>query len=151
MKTVILKNYYLSAIVTGRTEGNARVAAWLDIDLTGKERRAATKFTNLVMPQINAVEEQRIRILKKYATLDNKGNIKLNGKGGVELTAENMAKFQSEYQELINQDCAIDVTEENREMLGEIYRILDENLTVPARDGQLYEDVMTAFEEGLAE
>jgi hypothetical protein len=89
----------------------------LDEKLSGKKSRMRTRFIKLLDERLKQIDEERLALLKEFAELDENGNVKTREDGTAIMSDENMAKFQVEFAELMNEEFVIDETEERREML----------------------------------
>ena len=130
------KNYQLRYLVD-----------WLDVPMHGQEARNRNKFlTNILRPHIKSLEERRLEIGRGYAETDEEGE-PIEENGSYSISEEDQASAWEDYQDLLDEEISIQITEDN---IGTLASIRD-TLYATTREfniqeGRIYDEVCDAFE-----
>lgn len=96
------------------------LASWLnDLQLYGKESRERTRFVSVLSERLAETDKFRNSMVEKYVEKGEDGKSKTKvGDDGVEvwdIKAEELPKFEKEYNELMDEDFVLDVLDGNKE------------------------------------
>jgi hypothetical protein len=111
-------------------------------DMTPKEARMRSRFVQLLVPRIQEIAKSHNEILLKYCKKDEQGEpIKttVNGVENYDIADADMAAFQKDDQELLDEDFVLEITPENAEMFATVqHLVLNTNFTFgPKEDDEL--------------
>lgn len=143
-----LVNFHLMYLLGSPSNG---LRGMLDVPLHGRALRARNRVVAILRERGSDQEANRIAILKELAEKDEKGEPKMKAdKSGFDLTPENLAKFQQQYNELLNEPMVLDVLPSNADDLRLALDVL-RNTTVDMdiKTSEVWEFVIAAFEKGL--
>lgn len=133
-----LKNYDLEYLITFLDE----------LELSGKESRMRSRFMKLIKEKYDQFKTEHQTILTNYSRKDEKGNpIVLSDEKGQRYDIENIQAFQSEFLELINEDCVIDINSERQEMYSVVSKaILECDKVFKGVEADAYDRICQIFE-----
>ena len=115
--------------------------------LHGKQARSRNKFFALIEPQVNSVDEERIKIATEYSKTKD-GKPELDENNSFVFPKEGLDKFNKEYNEVLNEDFTIDILPSNKETLKEIKEIvLNIDRGFDTNEGKVYDLVCQTFEK----
>jgi len=133
-KSIKLKNYHLNSLYS-----------WFNMPLHSKYARARNRFLRIIIARIEEIEEERKKLLNKYAKKDKDGKEIIENNNYV--LGENLEAFNKEYGEMIQEEYVIDILPSNRE---DIYIVRDMLLNLKKefdfKEGEIYDEICLAFE-----
>lgn len=138
IKTLELPRYTLSLLYT-----------LLNVPLHGPQLRARNHFAKTVRSQLEVMEEDRIKMLENYADKDKrtKEPLKKEGDQEYQISAENLSKYQKEFDKYMKEKWIIDLLPSVKPDVVLIRPlILETRQALGTVDGYAYEDIATAFE-----
>lgn len=117
---------------------------WLqDLMLKADDNKTRVKFLVILQPQINAIENQRIVLLKKYAKKDKDGEpviiISNKAQRVYDVEAENGKLLNEEYGAYLETEFVIEINESNKELISKV------------KDLILNTDYLFGIKEGMSE
>jgi len=128
----------------------------LDIPLHGKEARARQRFLNLIVPRLQEIESERVRLNKELAIKDEKGEPIIEEKinsltgqkdKGYKHSTESLEKLNKELEDLQNEFYGIDILGSNREDIAFVKKlVLESRRDLTIVEGQIYEEICGIFE-----
>ncbi len=128
------------------------VSKWLldELELEGKRNRMRMKFIKKLAVKYEEFKEYYQEILKESCNLDDERNPKItkddNNRDVYDII--DMSKFQSEYDQLINETIYIEENEQNKEMLLTIQEAIN-NCPTPFKGDKAidYENIASLFDD----
>lgn len=135
METLKLKNYTLETL-----------AKVVDYPMAFQRGRVKNRFMKIVIEKLQAVEKNRIEIIKELAEKDKDGEPIIE-ENAYKLSDENKVKWQKEYQKLMSEDCIIDLVPSLKVDIGEIKSIINNSSVVlDSMQTAIIEEIVTALE-----
>ena len=120
----------------------------LDVPLHGEERRARTKFAEIVRAKLQEIEDARIDLLKQYAEKNDKGELIIKEDKNYDLSQENLEKFNEEYRKYLDEMWVIDILPSNKVNLKMIRDIMKKsNKQYQTAEGEIFDRLLDEFEK----
>lgn len=131
--------------------GFQNLPAFLDKKVDGKEARARYRFyRDHLNPTVKQLEDDRLKMLLELSDKDG-DKPKKNEDGSFVLSDENLATFRKQYDEMLNEDWNVDVTESNKPDLKVIQAIIEDcDHVEPGLHEKAYNEILDELEEKLA-
>lgn len=91
----------------------------MELELPAKQSRMRTRFCKLGIERLNLIAEERMDIIKRYANLDENGEIKQikNSEGILLWDVQDKDAYNNDYRELMLEEWVVELSEENKDML----------------------------------
>lgn len=162
-KTLVFKNYFFLPVTIADPNGKkdfditARsFQDWLNTQkLHGIKSRTRTRFLNIILERIEEIDKYRQELLQECSKnkkgeivyLDEQGKETVNEKEGKEYKIKDFDKFNKEWGQYLNEDCIIDVTPANQEVINGVKSILlDTNEEFEGKEAFRYDEWCLALE-----
>lgn len=116
-----------------------------NLTLKGKVSRHRTKFVNTLIELEKEKEEDRIELLREYAMKDENGDMVVDENNNVKFNSEeDVLEYQKDYQELMNEEPLINISEETKEVVTKL--MLDGDFEVGGNNAQAYDSICEMLE-----
>ena len=91
----------------------------MELELPAKQSRMRTRFCKLGIERLKLIAEERMDIIKRYANLDENGEIKQikNSEGILLWDVQDKDAYNNDYKELMIEEWVVELSEENKDML----------------------------------
>lgn len=91
----------------------------MELELPAKQSRMRTRLCKLGIERMNLIAEERMDIIKRYANLDENGEInKIEGSNGQLIwDVQDKDAYNNDYRELMIEEWVVELNEENKDML----------------------------------
>ncbi len=136
-EALVLKNYHLRILFD-----------ILSAPLHGQEARSRNRVAKIFQAKFAALEEERMKLLEKYAKKDEKTKQMILDKTGKNYEMEDLPAFSKEYEEALGEDAIFDLLPSTRPDFVNAKKIVlawAKPLTVAETD--TYEEICQAFEK----
>lgn len=124
----------------------------LSLKLKGAENRVRTKFVRILQNHLKEVQKDHEQLLEEYCGKDENGQfitVEKDGKSFYDI--EDVAGFQKEFINLMEEELIIPVDESMEVMLEKVYNILvNIEIEFSGREALEYETYLEMFEEAIA-
>lgn len=119
----------------------------LDKPHHGKEARSKSRFLDIIIPRINEIDKERIRILEGLADKDKDGK-PISENEQFKLSDNSMEQFRKEYGEYLSEDFIIDILPSNEGDISTITEmLLNDTTPLTTEEGAIYDNILTELEK----
>lgn len=116
-----------------------------DLTLKGRVSRHRTKLVNALIELEREKEVDRIELLREYAMKDENGDMVVGENNNVKFNnEEDVLKYQKDYQELMDEEPLINVSNETKEVVTEL--MLDGDFEIGGNYAQAYDSICEMLE-----
>ena len=134
MKTLKLKNSQLELLLKA-----------IDGDLPFSRSRRRKIFTDILMQKLKAREEARMALIKKFANLDDKGEVVFKDNHA---DMKDMEGFNTEFMILWTEEAVIHLPPSVEEVLPVVKQLVETtDIVVKDHEVQMVEDIIKAFND----
>lgn len=165
MKKIAIKKFLLLSsadFIEGKEVQALGFIDWIaGQKLHGKDSRVRTKLLKIFIEKAEEIEADRKKLVEEFAEKDKEGKILYIGKDGKDttefsgnvnykLSEDSQAKFNKEYEEMMKEDCIVDIVPSNKELVWRTRDILlKTEETFVGKEAAFYDEWCDAFENPI--
>ncbi len=119
----------------------------LDIPLHGEERRARSKFSEILRTILLEQEGVRMDLVKKHAKKDKSGEAIVGEDKNFDFDSDGLAKFTEEYRTYLDEEVTLDILPSNQNMFATVKKILNESTkNYDTKEGEMFDKILDKFD-----